>query len=158
MFSRALHLTQIINRTGWISQINMKPNNCGVDSSLTGVSTNECFWMMRFLYDVSLEWFFPWTNASPGRCVPVRSIHGINMELDLQTVFGLHVHSCTHRLRPPPPPHRTHIRVRYWSAKIDDISLWPPGSIPHCGEAGLCRDRLSLDYSAETDAVRVRCE
>jgi hypothetical protein len=29
------------------------------------------------------------------------------MELDLQSLFGLHVHSCTHRLRPrnsPPPP------------------------------------------------------
>ncbi len=27
-----------------------------------------------------------------------------NMELDLQSLFGLHVHSCTHRLRPPNPP------------------------------------------------------
>jgi hypothetical protein len=28
------------------------------------------------------------------------------MESDLQTLFGLHVHSCTHWLRPhnPPPP------------------------------------------------------
>ncbi len=32
---------------------------------------------------------------------------GFNMELDLQSLFGLHVHSCTHWLRPrnsPPPP------------------------------------------------------
>jgi hypothetical protein len=30
------------------------------------------------------------------------------MELDLQSLFGLHVHSCAHWLRPrnnPPPPH-----------------------------------------------------
>jgi hypothetical protein len=26
--------------------------------------------------------------------------HMFNMELDLQSLFGLHVHSCTHRLRP----------------------------------------------------------
>ncbi len=45
------------------------------------------------------------------------------------------MHSCTHWLRPrnspPPPPCPriwAHIREgRYWSAKIDDISLWPPG-------------------------------
>ncbi len=29
--------------------------------------------------------------------------HRLNMELDLQSLFGLHVHSCTHWLRPPPP-------------------------------------------------------
>jgi hypothetical protein len=49
------------------------------------------------------------------------------MELDLRNLFGLHVHSCTHWLRPrkhPPPPRIwAHIRGRYWSAKIDDISL-----------------------------------
>jgi hypothetical protein len=55
------------------------------------------------------------------------------MDLDLQSLFGLHVHSCTHWLRPrnfpPPPPSPriwAHIRGRYWSSKIDDISLWPP--------------------------------
>jgi hypothetical protein len=33
-------------------------------------------------------------------------IHWLNMELDLQSLFGLHVHSCTHllRLRNCPPP------------------------------------------------------
>ncbi len=46
------------------------------------------------------------------------------------SLFGLHVHSCTHWLRPsnPPPPLPgiwTHIRGRYWSVKIDEISLWP---------------------------------
>jgi hypothetical protein len=38
-----------------------------------------------------------------------------------------HVYSCTHWLRPPklpPSPRiRAHLRGRYWSAKIDDISL-----------------------------------
>jgi hypothetical protein len=59
--------------------------------------------------------------------------HRLNMEIDLQSLYGLHVHSCTHWLRPrnppyPPPPPGiwAHIRGRYWSAKIDDISLWPP--------------------------------
>jgi hypothetical protein len=33
-------------------------------------------------------------------------MHKLNMELDLQSLFGLHVHSCSHWLRPatPPPP------------------------------------------------------
>jgi hypothetical protein len=50
------------------------------------------------------------------------------MELDPQSLFGLHVHSCTHWLRPPqpsPPSPRiwAHLRGRYWSAKIGDIFL-----------------------------------
>ncbi len=57
----------------------------------------------------------------------VDCIHRLNMELDLQSLFGLYVHSCTHWLRPrnclPPPRIWAHIRGRYWSAKIDDISL-----------------------------------
>ncbi len=62
--------------------------------------------------------------------------HRKNMELDLQSFFGLHVHSCTHWLRPrmqpsrppPIPPHLDSYTIgRYWLAKIDDISLWPPG-------------------------------
>ncbi len=31
--------------------------------------------------------------------------HGLQMELDLQSLFGLHVHSCTHWLRPRTPIH-----------------------------------------------------
>jgi hypothetical protein len=53
---------------------------------------------------------------------------GLSMELDLQSLLiGLHVHSCTHWLRPqnPPPCIWAHIRGRYWSAKIDDVSLGP---------------------------------
>jgi hypothetical protein len=55
--------------------------------------------------------------------LPIR----LNMELDFQGLFGLHVHSCTHWLRPrkpfPPSPRiRAHIRGCYWSAKKDDIS------------------------------------
>jgi hypothetical protein len=48
-------------------------------------------------------------------------------------VPGLHVHSCTLWLRPrnPPPPPPSpriwaHIRGRYWTAKIEHISLCPP--------------------------------
>jgi hypothetical protein len=40
--------------------------------------------------------------------------------------------SETPQLLPPPPPLRiwAHIRGRYWSAKIDDISLYPPDFSP----------------------------
>ncbi len=55
--------------------------------------------------------------------------HRLNTELDLQNIFGLNFHSCTHCLRPRNPTPRiwAHTRGRYWSAKIDYISLWPPG-------------------------------
>ncbi len=65
----------------------------------------------------------------------VSSDHRLNMELDLRSILGLHVHTAqlyTHRLRPHNPPFSSriwaHIRGRYRSAKIDDISLWPPAS------------------------------
>ncbi len=60
------------------------------------------------------------------------------MELDLQSLFGLHVHSYTYWLTPrnspsPPLPRIwAHIRGRYWSAKIDNISLWPPVDNQSC--------------------------
>jgi hypothetical protein len=59
--------------------------------------------------------------------------HRLNMELDRQSLFGLHVHSCTHWLKPPTPltPHIwAHIRGFYWSAMIDDISMWSPAVDP----------------------------
>ncbi len=52
--------------------------------------------------------------------------HRLDMELDLQSLFGL---LCTAVLMaetpqlPPPPRIWPHIRGRDWSAKIDDISL-----------------------------------
>jgi hypothetical protein len=51
--------------------------------------------------------------------------HRLNKELDLQSLFGLHVHGFTYWLRPrnPPPRISAHIRGRCWSAKIDDISV-----------------------------------
>ncbi len=67
--------------------------------------------------------------------------HRSNMELDLKSLFGLLVHSCAHWLRPPqstlPSPRIwAHIRGRYWSVKIDDISLWPPALNPLAKENG----------------------
>jgi hypothetical protein len=50
------------------------------------------------------------------------------MEFDLQNLCGLHVHSCTYMgetPQHPPPPIWANIRGRYWSAKINDISLGP---------------------------------
>ncbi len=35
--------------------------------------------------------------------------HRLNMALDLQSLFGLHVHSCTHWLRPRNPPPSPHL-------------------------------------------------
>ncbi len=56
--------------------------------------------------------------------------HRVNMEVVLQSLFGLHVTWCAqlHSLAeapqsPPLPEFGLDIRVRYWSAKIDDISL-----------------------------------
>jgi hypothetical protein len=50
--------------------------------------------------------------------------HRLIIELDLQSLFGLHMHTRTHWLRPRNPPRIwAHIRGRYWSASIDDISL-----------------------------------
>ncbi len=51
------------------------------------------------------------------------------MELDLQSLFGLHVTCCTQlfslaeTLQPFPLAFELIYEVRYWSAKIDDISL-----------------------------------
>ncbi len=56
----------------------------------------------------------------------LRTNHRLNMVLDLQSLFGLPLYSCTPWLRPRTPRLPliwAHIRGRYWSAKIDDISL-----------------------------------
>jgi len=58
--------------------------------------------------------------------------HRLNMELHLQSLFELHVHNCTHWLRPRNSIWaHIHVRGRYWSAKIDDISMWLL-VLPHC--------------------------
>ncbi len=56
--------------------------------------------------------------------------HRLNMDVDLQNLFGLHVTCCAqlHSLAvtpqlPPPPSFGPVLRGRYWSAKIDDIFL-----------------------------------
>ncbi len=61
--------------------------------------------------------------------------HKLNMNVDLQSLVGLHVTWCAQLYslaETPQPPQSpriwTRIRGRYWSAKTDDISLWPPGS------------------------------
>ncbi len=68
-------------------------------------------------------------RKTPSDDGPIGVYHRLNMKLDkldLQSLFGLHVHSCTRWLRPrnaPPPRIWPHIRGRYWSANTDDISL-----------------------------------
>ncbi len=57
--------------------------------------------------------------------------HRLNMELDLQSLFWPLCTAVPHWQRPrnrspqplPPPRIWAQIRGRYWSAKIDDISL-----------------------------------
>ncbi len=66
-----------------------------------------------------------WKSTCQLKCLPWRARaqfivknHRLNMELELQSLFGLHVHSCTHWLRPwlrpriPPP--------------LSPRILWPP--------------------------------
>jgi hypothetical protein len=38
------------------------------------------------------------------------------MEFDIQSLFGLHVHSCTHWLRTRPPPHPPALGLIYEGA------------------------------------------
>jgi hypothetical protein len=59
----------------------------------------------------------------------VRLTHSLNMELDLKSLFGLQppcaqLYSLAETPQLPPSPRIwAHKRGRYWSAKIDDISL-----------------------------------
>ncbi len=60
-----------------------------------------------------------------------RCSHRLNMELNLQSLFGLHVTWCAQLFslaetpQPPSPPPAFGLKYdgRYWSAKIDDLSL-----------------------------------
>ncbi len=66
------------------------------------------------------------SSGHPKKTGCERWSHRLNMELDLQSLYGLHVYSCTHLPRPSNSPSTrswAHIRGHYWSAKIDDISL-----------------------------------
>ncbi len=66
-----------------------------------------------------------------GQVLFFRCEQGLNTEIDLRVYLGS---MCTAvligwdpRNPPPPSPHIwAHIRGRYWSAKTDDVSLWPP--------------------------------
>ncbi len=58
------------------------------------------------------------------------------MKLDLQSLFRLNVHKLYSLAETPEPsplhPPKLGLRGRYWSAKIDDISLRPPGYHSMC--------------------------
>ncbi len=55
----------------------------------------------------------------------------LNMELNLQSIFGFHVHRCTYRLRPcnPPPPHTRALLVsqdrRHLFVTDCSCRMWP---------------------------------
>jgi hypothetical protein len=69
-------------------------------------------------------WFWLWFSGE----MAYKGNHRLNMELDLQSFFGLHVHSCTHWLRtrnPSLPPHLgSYTRALLVSQDtVDDIFL-----------------------------------
>ncbi len=64
--------------------------------------------------------------SSTGAHARPKSTSRLNMELNLQSLFGLLCTAVLLRWGPATPPSPriwAHIRGRYWSAKIDDISL-----------------------------------
>jgi hypothetical protein len=113
------------------ARVSINPNLSRNLSSPSAVSGRPC------LYELTEEvggggGLEPNPTKGPWECTFFFQYFAVNyrlhMELDLQSIFGLHVHSCTHRLRPhmPHPPFSriwAHVRGRYWSAKIDNISL-----------------------------------
>ncbi len=79
-------------------------------------------------------WWWKGINPHPHVYIVDYSKHRLNMEVDLQSLFGLHVTWCAHCTavlidRTPatpslhPPAFGLVLRGRYCSAKIDDISL-----------------------------------
>jgi hypothetical protein len=62
-----------------------------------------------YLVNLGLYTFFALAVNSKSGC-PLGEVeeHRLNMELDIQSLFRLHVHSCSHWLSPrnPPPPPR----------------------------------------------------
>jgi hypothetical protein len=61
------------------------------------------------------------------------------MDLDLQSLFGLHVHSCTHWLRPrtPPPPPRhlgSYTRALLVSQNRRHLFVTPRGGVTRVDE------------------------
>ncbi len=59
----------------------------------------------------------------------VAVLNRLNLSLDLQSLGTpcAQLYSLAETPQSPPPRIWAHIRERYWSAKVDDISLWPPG-------------------------------
>ncbi len=73
------------------------------------------------------------------------SQQGLNMELDLQSLLGSMY---------------TAVRGRYWSAKIDDISLLPPASQDLAGQmrtlyfmVAFCENNIIWLYEPVVDAL-----
>jgi hypothetical protein len=91
------------------------------------------------------------------------------MELDLQSLFGLHVHSCTHWLKPrnrnPPPPHlgsytrvllvsqdRRHLFVTPWVYCIRRDEIWPKGLECLTANAKLATVLFSITASSDSES------
>jgi hypothetical protein len=66
----------------------------------------------------------------PSGCPTVMTTHRLNMELDLWSSFGFHLHCAQLYLLAETPQEilPPHIRGRYLSAGVDDISLWHPAA------------------------------
>ncbi len=66
--------------------------------------------------------------SAQGRWFPLKgtlqaTTHRLNVELDVQSLFGPLLRTALLISWDPATPTYAHIRGRYWSAKIDDISL-----------------------------------
>ncbi len=86
--------------------------------------------------------------------------HKLNLELD-PSLFGrtaAHMYSLA-ETPPPPPQIWAHIRGGYWSAKINDISLWPlplSATFTNCGLLSRGRSNVLLQ-GALTIASKMHC-
>ncbi len=92
------------------------PRVCGAGTRLAGVR----WWADRL------------DSGQASLAAQVAACHSLNMELDLQSIFGLHVHSCTHWLLPRNPPSLriwAHIRGRYVLVS-QERRHWPPAAVP----------------------------
>ncbi len=73
---------------------------------------NRTTFFINFSFPIVLYVRFPNSIDKHKFIGRTHMLNTVGMELDLQSLFGLHVHSCTHWLRPrnpPPPPPTRHL-------------------------------------------------
>ncbi len=116
-------------------QIPLRMSSCfhkGWEGTFSAI-VQEHWWIVGY----SERWFFNFhshlhqssrTVRGGGYCTYstspfITKTYRLNIEVDLQSLFGLLCIQLYSWLRPRNSPLPPHIRGRYWSAKVDDISL-----------------------------------